>query len=292
MIGRRAIAGLSLPSALLFCAFAAQSALATETKPANTTAFTCVASGGETTKDFKDAHCDEAITAGTGSFEHLKIAKNVKTQFKATNEKVTEKTTKSEPLVLKFEVPGGKVTITCTTVKNNEAESFVENSEPEAGVHRLKGTLRMEVSNCTATELAKCVVAEPIITMFNLEGVQEFKRNGVNVKGPKGEEKPMGIKFTGEGAEETFAEIEFKNKGAESCSLNGKIFKCKGSMIATSGPTTESKQDNKWGGATWVFTPKFEMQTLKCGANNLELSTILTPTMAGIGGNPLSTTTQ
>jgi hypothetical protein len=285
MIGRRAIAGLSLLSALLFCAFAAQSALATETKPANTTAFTCVSSGGSTNKDFKDAHCDEQVEPGKGSFEHKAIANGSHTLIAATN---------VEPAVLKAKTPGGAATITCTTVKNNETESFVENSEPEPGTMRLKGTAKTEFSNCAVTELSHCVVAEPIVSMAEFEGVNEFKRAGVNVKGPKGEEKPMGIKFTGEGGTEKnrFAEIEFKTKSGEktACALAAKTFPVTGSAIATSGLGTEAKQDNKSGGSTLVFTPKFEMETLKLGEESATFETITTPTMAS-SGNPISATT-
>jgi hypothetical protein len=278
MIGRKAIIGLSLLSALLFCAFAVQSASAVE-KKASATAYTCVAKSGG---DFKDAHCDEN-SPGTGSFAHVEITKNTKTLVAATNEKVTENTTKSEPAVLKSEVPGGKVTITCTTVKNNETESFIENTEPEPGVMRVSGTAKTEFTNCTITELAKCVVAEPIVSMATFEAVE-------GLTGPKAEANAMGMKFKGEGTEETFAEIEFKNKGTEKCSLNEKKFKVKGSVIATSGPTTESKQDNKWSGATQVFTPKFSMESLKLGENAAEFSTILTPSMAS-AGNPIAGTT-
>lgn len=52
----------------MFSAIAAQSAMAIT----GTTAFTCVSNGGA--KDFKDAHCKEAVAAGTGSFGHVGIA--------------------------------------------------------------------------------------------------------------------------------------------------------------------------------------------------------------------------
>jgi hypothetical protein len=293
MIGRRAIAGLSLLSALLFCAFAAQSALATETKPAGTTAFTCVevVSG-----DFADAHCDNQTG---GKFAHVSIAKNTATPLAANNEKVTgEKTENKEPAVLKSKVAGASATITCEKVKNtteNNPEtgkplSYIENTEPSAGVHRLGGTATTDFTECVVTELAHCVVTEPIVSKSIFEGVQEFTREKVNVKGPKEEEKPMGIKFS-EDKSQPFAVIEFKNKTGEKCALNEKKFNVTGSVIATSGPGTEAKQDNKWGGATLAFTPKFNMETLFLGPEPAEFSTIITPKNAE-SGNTISTTTQ
>jgi hypothetical protein len=279
MIGRRAVIGLSLLSSILLSAFAAQSAFAAEETSKNTTAFTCekVGPGNE----FADAHCDNKTG---GEFAHKLIPLNTTTELEGSNTSVTESTKKSEPAVLKGTIGLAKVTIECAKVKNNTAKSLVHNVEPVAGQHTFTGTAQNEFSECNVKELAKCIVAEPITSNANIHAVE-------GMEGPKAEKNAMGIEFIGSGAEETFAEVEFKNKGAEACSLNAKKFPIKGKVVATSGPTTESAQNNKHSGATLVFTPKFKMQTLKLGPNEATFETIGTATMAGAGGNPISLTT-
>jgi hypothetical protein len=279
MIGRRAVVGLSLLSALLFCAFAAQSASAA--KAVNTTMFTCVENGGK--KDFADAHCDEKVAEG--KFGHVAVANDVTTEIAATNAKVTETTKKSEPAVLKSKVGLTEVEISCNTVANEPQNSLAHNVETE-GKHTLTGTVRTHFGNtekkepldCTVKKPAKCTVKEPIVSNATFEAVEKLGKPAEN---------EMGIELKGSGAEETFAEITFE--GPE-CALKGKTFKVKGSVIGTSGPTTESSQTNHWSGATVVFTPKKEMQKLKLGAEPAEFETIVTQSMAG-GGNPITATT-
>jgi hypothetical protein len=279
MIGRKATLGLSLLSALLICAFAAQSAFAIEALTSkNTTAVTCVKEGG--LRDFSKEHCDagDTVPAGTGKFGHVEFKGETK-EIAGTNEKVTEETKKLESAVFRWSVPGGKSEFTCEIVKFKVDESNLSNTEPELGKHTLSGTIVIEFSKCTVKAPLNCTIAEPLIFRTTIHGVE-------GMEGPKKEPNAMGIEFIGEGEEETLAELEYKG---EKCSLKGLKFKLKGKMVATSGPTTESSQENKEGGATWVFTPKFKMQTLKFGANEAELETILTPSMNG--GNPISTTT-
>ncbi|MGB7686546.1 MAG: hypothetical protein WBL45_12290, partial [Solirubrobacterales bacterium] len=129
MIRRRAVAGLSLLSALIFCAFVAPSAHAIVTKVSqNTTSFTCISAGG--TGDFKDAHCDEKGTAGKEAFKHEVMAVGTTTNLNATNKNVTNGTKDHEPVVIKGTIGLAKVTIECTTMKTNTANSFVHNVEP------------------------------------------------------------------------------------------------------------------------------------------------------------------
>jgi hypothetical protein len=282
MIGRRVVIGFALLSALLFSAFVAQSASAlVVTKSNNTTGFTCVKDALKT-GDFKDAHCDEAGTPGKEEYKHELIPLNTTIEGEATNQKVTNGTKDSEPAVLKGTIALTKVEIECTTFKNNTKNSVGHNVEPAAGQHTVTGQMEAEFSNCNVKLLSKCVVAEPIVVKATVHGVE-------GMEGPKGEKNAMGGEIVGSGVEETFAVIEFKNKGAEACSLNAKSFPVKGRMIATNGPTTESKQDNKHSGATLVLTPKFKMQTLKLGPNPAELSAIATPTTAS--GSPVALTT-
>jgi hypothetical protein len=281
MIGRRAVVGLSLLSALVFCAFAAQSASAIVTTTSKTTtAFTCV-KDVEKKGDFKDAHCDVTGKKGEEEFKHVAISGKTD-KVEGDNCKVTNETKDCEPGFLKSVVNLVKTEVECSSFKNVAANSFLENSEPEPGKHTLSGTAETEFTGCVVKNPLKCEVKEPIVSKATVHGVE-------GMEGPKGEKNAMGLEFVGEGVEETFATLEFKNKGAEACGLNGVAAKVKGRVVATNGPTTESAQENKESGATLVFTPKFKMQTLKVGKEPAEFSTIATVKMEG--GNPISATT-
>jgi len=282
MTRRRSVVGLSLLSALLLSAFVAQSASALPTTTSkNTTAFTCIPTANNT-GDFKDEHCDETGTLGKEKYAHGVISEKITKNIEASNCKVTNATKDCESAILRATIFGAKTEITCATVKNNAANSFLENSEPEAKKHTLSGTAETEFTECTVKTPLKCAVKEPIVSKAKVHGVE-------GMEGPKGEKNAMGFEFIGEGEEETFAELTFKNKGEEKCALNGTTVKVKGKVVATNGPTTESAQENKASGATLVFTPKFKMQTLEIGKVAAEFETIVTLKMEG--GNPISATT-
>jgi hypothetical protein len=273
MIGRRAVAGLSLLSALLFCAIAAQSASAA--KATNTTMFTCKEGGGD--KDFEDAHCDKKVSPNTGKFGHVKVANDVTTEIAATNKGVTNSTKDHEPAVLRTKIGLTPVEITCTTVENEPKNSLAHNAQTETSKHTLTGTIRTLFKECTVDKPLKCTIQEPVESNATAEAVEGL--------GP--EANTMGVELKGEGPEETFASITFD--GPE-CSLKEKTFKVKGSLIATSGPTTESSQKEHWSGATAVFSPAKEMQKLKVGVEASEFTTIVTPTNATTK-TPLTATT-
>ena len=270
MIRRRALVGLSLLSALLFCAFAAQNALAT--KSVNTTAFTCVkvAPG---TGGFTDAHCDKA---SSGEFAHQSIPLSTTTEVAATNQKVTNSTNDSEPATLKTIIGLTQVHIDCNIVSAIPTKSVIHSVETD-GKHTVTGDVALEYSTCTVTKPAKCHIKEPVVAEATFEGAEGL--------GPGGNE--MGMTFIGKGTQEAFVEIHFT--GPE-CALKEKTFKVKGSVIGTSGPTTESAQTNKGSGATAVFTPKNEMQKLVVATQPAEFTSIVTPSMSG-GGSPLTLTT-
>jgi hypothetical protein len=182
--------------------------------------------------------------------------------------------------VLTGKIALAAVEIECLKVKN-KAGSTIHNVEPTSKQHTFTGTFEIELSECNVKGLAKCVVTEPIIFGFSVHGVE-------GMLGPNGEKNAMGVEFVGHKPEETITEFEFKNKGAEACSLNGKKFPVKGGVVATSGPTTSSPQENKESGATLVFK---NMNTLKFGAEPAELHGILTWTMKETGGKPIALTT-
>lgn len=278
MIGPRvSVAGLLLLTALLVSAFAAQSASAA--KSVNTTAVTCVTEPSAK-GDFSDAHCDSS-SPEKGNFAHSLIPLGTTTEIDATNEKVTEETKKSEPAVLKGKIALAKVTIECAVVKNLPEKSLLHNVETE-GKHTVTGEVAVEYRSCEVKEMAKCVIAEPVVAEATFEGVEKLGAG----------KNEMGVEFKGKGAEETFTNIEFKNKGAEACSLNGKQFPAKGSAIGTSGPTTEAGQTNEWSGSTLVFTSKNQMQKMTLGPEPAEFTSIVTPRMAGeCGGSAIAATT-
>ncbi len=281
MIGRRTVIGLSLLTALLLSACAAQSAAADiVTTSNNTTAFTCV-KGTPETEDFEDAHCDKTHPTKHGEYEHTLIPLNTKTAVDGKNEEVTDSTKKSEPAVLTGEIGLAKVEIECSVVKNNTANSWIENKEPKVGEHTVSGTIETEFSVCNVKKINKCVVHEPIVVKANVHGVEGFP-------GPNGEAGAMGLLFSGDGEEEAFTTIEFTNKGVEACSLNKQKFKIQGRAIGTGGPATNSAQNNKESGATLMFNEK--AQTLKLGPKSASFNGLITPTMTK-GGSPISLTT-
>jgi hypothetical protein len=266
MIQRIAVVGLALLSSLALCAIAAQSASAA--KGINTTGYTCVPEPMEK-GDFTDPHC-ETVSTGKGAYTHQLIPLGETHSFGATNEKVTKSTKESEPAVIKSKAGLVSIEITCQSVKGNTKESVVHNVESEIEGkkrHTFTGVAIGEFTSCMVNKPAFCTVKEPIEPKTTFEGVEGLGA-GAN---------EMGVEYKGSGAEETFAEIEFKNKEKEGCALNGKTFKVKGSLIGTSGPTTESSQTNKSAGATIVISPKKEMQKLKLGVEPAELSFIVQP---------------
>jgi hypothetical protein len=279
MRGRNVFVGLCILNAVLFGALGAQTASAITGD--NTTAFTCASNGGA--KDFSKAHCDpgDTVTPGTGSFGHVTISGKT-SEIDATNSAVTNSTKDSEPAVLKGIVALVKTEITCSTVKADAKNSFIENIELAGKGHVVKGTVRSEFTKCTVNAPSKCTIKEPIVSEAKIEGVEALIPPNPTLEG-----EAMGVEFKGEGGPgTTFADLVYE--GAE-CALKGKKFEVTGNAIATAGPSTESRQDNRESGATLVFTPKFNMQELKIGSNLAEFTSIVTPKMAG--GNPISLTT-
>jgi hypothetical protein len=161
MIGHRAVIGLSLLSALLFSAIAAQSALAIVAKESNnTTAFTCVKEATKT-GDFKDAHCDETHPTSEGEYEHELIPLDTTTSVETTN---------LSAVVLKGSLLGAKVEISCATLAS--PFSKIHNQEPSAGEHKFTGTVSTELTKCGVKQPLKCIIKEPIVTKADVYGVE------------------------------------------------------------------------------------------------------------------------
>jgi hypothetical protein len=275
MMERRSTIGLALLCAFALCAFAAQSAMAqVGTASTNTTAVTCVPSAEGS---FKDAHCDEKVTPGTGKFAHAAISNDTTTEVEVTTGKTKNSTTEQTPAKLNATLAGVNTEITCNTVASVAGKSFLHNVET-SGKHTVTGTAQVNFTECTVVKPLKCTIAEPVVTTANAVGVE-----GLNGKGA------MGVEFVGEGAEKSFAGVTFQNKGAEICSLvnGGKPFQVKGSVIATGNVAAGEKH----GGATGVLEDANGMETLEVGAKKASAAGTFTPSMFGAGGNPITLTT-
>ncbi len=202
MNGRRAIIGLLLLCALVFCAVGASGASAK-----GITGFECV-KGGEGPK-FKDADCD--ITNAGGEWGHKEF-----TVIFVDTKKISEKYKLNTTL------------LTLATEVNCTEQTTEGSVENKAGPPmKAEGTATITFNSCTVNKPAKCVVKQPIIaktavkTVFVNEAKEEY-----------------GLEYSPTGA--SFTELTFENKGAEKCGIanGGKAFPVKGSLIGTgSGPT-------------------------------------------------------
>jgi hypothetical protein len=272
---RKAAAGLGLSCLLLLFALAAQSASAATA--ANTTAVTCVLGGGA--KDFKDAHCDEKVANGTGSYGHVAIELGAKTELEVSNEKTKNSTFESTPAVLKGTVFGVASEISCSKVINVAVviekkvihEAYIRNEEDILKGHTAAGQIKLRFSSCKVAKPALgCTVKEPI----DSEILEVRGREGLGAG-----KNEMGLEFS-PGASEIFAQFTI-----EGCFIAG-TYKVTGTAIGTGTPAPTEKHS----GATTVFTNAMTKETLKLAGNPAELSASLTVRMAG-GGSPIAFTT-
>lgn len=265
MIGCRATSALALLCALVFSAFAAQSALA---EIPETTAFECTASAK--VLDFSDAHCDVTATPAS-KFGHTKLSSTSKTEVTATNAKTASATTASTPATLEGEVALTKVKITCTKISGS---GTLINEEPAPGKMQVSGTGKGEASSCTVEKPLKCLVAEPIVG-----GGTAVTRT--NLGAGKNE---MGAETSPETGT-VYAVIEFLNKGPEACALNKQKFNIEGTGIGTSplGSTEATKES----GATGISGPD---NKLTLGGKPANVTGIGTGTVTATGNAVVLTT--
>lgn len=254
MIRHRAVVGLSLLCALLFCAYAASSASAS-----GTTAVTCVKS--ETGKgDFADAHCGQP-KKGEGQFAHTAIPLSTPTNISLTNANTTSETKGAQPFIFTGSIGLTKIEFSCSKAGGT---GTLTNEEPEAGVMKVTGDAKIEASECTVVKPAKCTVKEPFAWDTHFKGYE----GGTE----------MGIEFTPKNGK-NFGSWELQ--GSE-CTLKGQSFAIEGSFKGTVGGTTEGQ------GATIGFTAA-STTGLKWGGNPYTLTGSLTPSMTE--GNPIAFTT-
>lgn len=286
MIGRRATVGFALLCALMFSAFAAQSAMAQKgTKAVNTTAFTCVENGGQ--RDFSDSHCDTFVGAEKGKFGHVAIPLNETTEIEVTNQAGTVPFFKGTLFKLNTEIECKKAASVAKKSFIHNVETIVETKKQ----HTVTGEVQINFTECTVKAPAKCKIKEPIVTTATFEGVEGLKRE----EEKKEKKEEMGVLFKGVGEKATFTELNFEP--AECPLIGGNPFLIQGSAIATGTP--EPSKANKHSGATSLYKPnsekeakeELEMQTLEIGGNKKQYFTAsFTTRMAG-GGNPISLTT-
>ena len=266
MIGHRTAVGLSLLCALIFSAFAVQSASAA--KAVNTTAFTCVVAGGN--DDFMDPHCDAKVTAGTGNYGHVAISPPLTTEITVDN----STTGGTDPAVLEGKAFGAATQITCKKV---HGEGTIQNTEHFATKqHTVDGTITIKYTECSVQKPLKCDVKEPL-------EVFKAKFEGVEGLGPEG--KGMGVEV-GPNESKNLTQITYINNGAELCALNGKTVNVEGSAISTgiepaakhSGATPDFDHARITGEGTLLFGG------VAAGFEN-------TGTVRRKGGNPISLTT-
>jgi hypothetical protein len=236
----RAVIGLTLLSALVFCAFAAPNAVALK----GTTAFTC-APGNKGLNGFEDEHCTKSFGPNP-AWEHVEIKPNIPTLLTTGNTQTSGELAfpklKSTLGGVEFELEAGGFTSTPNKTSAENKENGVKQMEavfPYMGQYI--GVVVNKPKNCTVKngEVAllegsgKTVVKE-------IESKQEMYVEFVP------NEKGVFSEFTFEGAE---------------CALKGTTAKVTGSAQANN-TTEEGKVD----GPTLRFTTTQTEKTLKVGA--------------------------
>lgn len=211
MTGRRAIVGLSLLCALVFCAFMAPSAAALQ----GTTAYVC--EPVEMAAAFGDEHCTEEAEGGEGFVHELIEPKQV------LNAAATNVGTEFEPNIskLKTTIAGTEVELQAEGFKTCK-EAWLENSEREGKMY-FHGEYCGEFTKVVVTKPAgKCSVAGKAITL-NV-GVYE----GGVLKNIKNEEI-MWIDFIPSGGGLVFATFELVDAA---CPFKNMKFKATGVVDA------------------------------------------------------------
>jgi hypothetical protein len=282
MIGSRAVIGLSLLCALLFSAFAVQSASAATS---GTTAVTCVPVG-EGKGDFKDAHCDEKVELNKGSFAHKELTANPTTEVEGTNAGTKNKTAESTTAVLEGEAALSKVEITCTGlnwVQTLENKVVGEHHEAVGKGANAGGGFSIVYSGCLVDKPANCTVKDRIT---NVEKVIDFRVTTATSETVGAGKNEMGVVFSPEvigGVTQPLAEITFG--GGVTCPLNGQSFPFQGSFVGTGAPASTAVH----AGATVNFTAAMTKETLKFAGKAASLTSVGTVKMKG--GNPIALTT-
>jgi hypothetical protein len=182
MIGRRAVVGLSLLSALVFFAFSASSALAVN----GTTAFTCVKSPA-VLPGFKDEHCKEAaIKAEEVKFKHEEIKQDLTTSIHFTNKTTIVKegekeVDQTEDGVLAVKIFGAELEIICKKIFGHaELTNSLDATTKEHRITIKKVTIHY--TECTVSKPAGCVIPEKTVLVEGVEGTTEKQEDSIKFK--------------------------------------------------------------------------------------------------------------
>ncbi len=259
MIGRKAVIGLALLCSLAFCAVVAQGAAAEQT------AFTCAPGAGSgTTKEFTDAHCDNTVEPGHGTFHHVEIPVLTNTEITLTNgatENETKSATRAHLFVAKLHGVA-EVEVNCKKVNGT---GTMENTNT-GGVMGASGKGIIKFEECEANH--GCTVAEPIEAKVKAELVEKLAP----------EEKGMGLKFEPQVAGGTFTSITFLGTG---CPL--KAF----GAIPAAGSTIGTAHGEPTGMGATVYIG--ENNSITVGGEPAQLTGRVT--LKGPNGNALTATT-
>ncbi len=255
MIGRRAVTGLSLLCALVFCAIGASSASAAK----GMTAFECVEKGGGAFK-YSDADCD--VTNAEGKFGHVEITKEAEFDTKLVSANYKLNTTL---LTLVVEV-------NCT-----EQTSIGKLKNVAGPPMKGEGTGEITFNGCTVSKPAKCLIKQPIVFKAAVKSViiNEAKEE-------------HGLEYAPAEAGGNFGEITFQNKSeAEKCAIanGGKAYPIKGTAIGTGSAT------NMTGAIQRFKKTEAPMQKLTVGGEPFTLEGETTVTNKATGNAIALTTT-
>jgi hypothetical protein len=211
MIGRKAVVGMALLSALVFSAFAAQSASAVTT---GRTAWTCK----EEPKPVKvrahsDAHCTTQV--GEGLFSHVEIEEKKTTDTHITSAKTDPTTTKDTSGTLKVTALGVENEIHCAKTFGH-AKLTNKKEGSEHFIHAEKVTLHY--TECEVKKPNKCELPNKTVLVEGVTGRTNGEAASMTFKPEVGN---VFVTLKYENCENKFLNGEHKVEGEVTGKLNG-----------------------------------------------------------------------
>ena len=269
MFARKAVVGLALLCALLFSAFAAQSASAIK----GTTMFTC-AKVEKGTVGFSDEHCKEAVSTGA-KFKHDSIEQGLTTKFHATNNKTLDTPEKPTfdhtPAVLKGKVGGIAVTISCTKVFGHG--NLTNNLDAGTKEHYVQGTeITVHYTECEVTGPAECKIPEKTIHVVDATATTKGKGDNVTFV-PK--EGTTFVTFSFEGCKTKELNTKYEVKGSVTAQASGATLNFNEAAITATKELTFGGQAAGLEGSITVSQADETPETGKTG-NPISLTTVET----------------
>lgn len=253
MIGRKLAVSLSLLSTLAFCAFAAQTASATQT------VWAC--EPGSAKEGFVDAHCVNGTKVEAEvKYVHKTITAGTETKVTFNNKETTNNTLQSSWWVFNTTIAGVAVEFACSEVSGSGGLT----NKAGGGV---SGNLSFEWKECTTTKprgetgTTLCKVKEPI------------KISKASVKDYEGGIKQMGLELTpAEGKPMTEITLEDAVAGSKACALAG-TYKVEGLI--------KSQYAGQTGSSSTLLIESGAEKELTIGGNTLSVYGSVTVKMEG-----------